>query len=1091
MKPNFALNLTHEAIVLLHRTARGWMAIGEAALDSADLSDALGYLRASALGLSPQGVTTKLILPNSQVLYTEVDAPGPDAAMRRRQVAAALDGLTPYPVEDLVFDTWGKGPRVQVAVVARETLVEAEAFIDQHRFNPVSFVAIPPAGSFGGEPFFGQTQAAARLLAAGESVARDQDPVSIVTRDGTRDDGTARAVREPAVKPSVAPVADAPTPAVVAKADAPKPAPEAPADAPAPSLPEVMADASAAKAPAPKPPAPQADVAVATARSEPPSAIPAPAGQAEQMPSPPPPTVGTPTAAPAAEPAAPASPDPVVKADMAASVALSVPLDPTLPEPPAPTGTGVPTPPRSATPVAPTLRADPPAARTAPAPAASPEAPVVPSFSSRRREEPARPPPPAPAPASADAPPQPRLTAAPVAGPPPAPPATATATRPPAPFAASPPPAAAPPPLGAQARTATGQGAPDAAATIKAPPAQATAETGLRPAVVAPATAAAPRQVAAPSPALGELPAKPSAAGAASRLRAGSGTAVPKAAMAALPASGAARPPAASSGDGSLRPGAATAGLGGRGAVRTRGKPRYLGLALTGVLLIFLMLVAAYSSLYLSGDAPATPPDTQVAATGDAAAGRTAAPAAPAPVIVSAGDPVEPDPTLLATPVETAAPPLPPADAETALADTAPVAAPVPEAAPVPVAEPAPEVAAPAEPPPAALAGDTDVALSTASAATGQDEIYLSTVDTPPPAFDATALPAPVAAPDPAPGSTAPPPPFGTVYQFDDQGRIAAGETGVVTPEGVWLIAARPPVVPPARPDALAVADPAPADAPVAAALPPASDPVAPDAAEAEPAEGAFTADASVSTRRPPLRPVGLVPPADAGLAPSDPQLTDPQQADPQQADDDASISRDDPRLATLRPPARPAAILAAAAEAQQAAAQAQTLAAASLVATPVALSRPADASPLAVPLSRRPAARPRDFTRAVAAAAAAATQPPPVAEPEPDPQDQAATPEDEPEPEVVASAAPRIPTRANVAKQATFKNAINLSKVNLIGIYGTPSNRYAMVRTSGGRFTKVKVGDRVDGGTVAAITASEVRYKKGGRMLALAMPRG
>ena len=112
-------------------------------------------------------------------------------------------------------------------------------------------------------------------------------------------------------------------------------------------------------------------------------------------------------------------------------------------------------------------------------------------------------------------------------------------------------------------------------------------------------------------------------------------------------------------------------------------------------------------------------------------------------------------------------------------------------------------------------------------------------------------------------------------------------------------------------------------------------------------------------------------------------------------------------------------------------------------------------------------------------------------AEPEPEPQEQAASPEAEPEPEVVASAAPRIPTRANVAKQATFRNAINLSKVNLIGIYGTPSSRYAMVRTSGGRFTRVKVGDRVDGGTVAAITASEVRYKKGGRMLTLAMPRG
>ncbi|MDZ4136161.1 MAG: translation initiation factor 2, partial [Paracoccaceae bacterium] len=183
MKPNFALNLTDDSIGLLHRTSRGWMAVGEAPIDSPDLNEALGYLRASALGLSPHGITTKLILPASQILYTEIDAPGPDRASREAQIRSALDGRTPYAVDDLVFDWWGKGPTVQVAVVARETLQEAEAFAEQHRLNPVSFVTIPEPGRFGAEPWFGQTRLAAKLLPAGEKVTRDQDPVTVITRD--------------------------------------------------------------------------------------------------------------------------------------------------------------------------------------------------------------------------------------------------------------------------------------------------------------------------------------------------------------------------------------------------------------------------------------------------------------------------------------------------------------------------------------------------------------------------------------------------------------------------------------------------------------------------------------------------------------------------------------------------------------------------------------------------------------------------------------------------------------------------------------------------------------------------------------------
>lgn len=94
----------------------------------------------------------------------------------------------------------------------------------------------------------------------------------------------------------------------------------------------------------------------------------------------------------------------------------------------------------------------------------------------------------------------------------------------------------------------------------------------------------------------------------------------------------------------------------------------------------------------------------------------------------------------------------------------------------------------------------------------------------------------------------------------------------------------------------------------------------------------------------------------------------------------------------------------------------------------------------------------------------------------------------DEPE---VSRAAPAIPTRASVAKQATYANALNLSRVNLIGVYGSPSNRYALVRQPNGRIVKVEVGDRVDGGRVAAISDNELQYVKSGRTMTLEMPRG
>ncbi len=101
------------------------------------------------------------------------------------------------------------------------------------------------------------------------------------------------------------------------------------------------------------------------------------------------------------------------------------------------------------------------------------------------------------------------------------------------------------------------------------------------------------------------------------------------------------------------------------------------------------------------------------------------------------------------------------------------------------------------------------------------------------------------------------------------------------------------------------------------------------------------------------------------------------------------------------------------------------------------------------------------------------------------------AAPQPAPQPAPRAEPQPTIPSSANVARQATIENAIRLNKVNLIGVYGTSANRSALVRLPSGRFVKVKVGDRVDGGTVAQITDDQLLYEKGRRTLALELPQG
>jgi hypothetical protein len=93
----------------------------------------------------------------------------------------------------------------------------------------------------------------------------------------------------------------------------------------------------------------------------------------------------------------------------------------------------------------------------------------------------------------------------------------------------------------------------------------------------------------------------------------------------------------------------------------------------------------------------------------------------------------------------------------------------------------------------------------------------------------------------------------------------------------------------------------------------------------------------------------------------------------------------------------------------------------------------------------------------------------------------------------VAASAAPAsaIPTHASVARRATVENVLALNRISLVGVFGAEGARRALVRLPSGRFEKVALGDRLDGGRVQAIQDGRVIYVRGGRAYSLEMPRG
>jgi len=940
MKPNFALIFSAGGICLLYRTFSGWARVGGVPFDTPDLDSALANLRASASHL-PGDRTCKLVIPGDQIKYLTVETSGdPDQAVR-----TALEGATPYKVDQLEYDWTAEGGTISVAAVALETLAEAEDFAVQHGFESVSFAAIPGKASFRGEPFFGVTEWAGSALPEGTTVERDDTQIQITgaaQAPAPSDDG-----RDMDASPD--PVAAAATRAVAEAGPAPKHETRLDNDAGADHKAGTENDADAALGAAPK----QDVQASATSEAAPASL---PVSEATQNGKSPPKVTPPPSVATAFT-----------------SIRASRRND----------GAGAP-------PVAGPSRqsqlggAD---KSTDSATASSPAMSSLPSPASDDVTNPVRI---AELAASLQPNPQQRLD---------------------------------------HDAEAAGARDPDGAAGK------------MRDRTPGLFTRRDPRPAKAPKPAKAKGPSHEDE----------------KQRMTVFGARQSA----------------------------VRGKPRFLGLILTAILLLFLVGVAAWASVFLDdglarffrgggdiklADVPAMNEAADESSTEPDAASNTIAPL-----------PSDDAPRIAALPRD-AAPDLNVGGTDASSVGTASSVT----GRDVTALPDRPSSLAPSE----AMASYAATGIWQMAPAPPEipgagapvDDIYRVSIDPSvtfaPPASLPRSLPD---ARDIRPEKPTDPPPAGMRFDFDARGLVRATPQGAMTPEGVRIVAGSPALTPPANMAQTVSVTVGTIDIGAGATT----------AQDIQPQ--VFTGDPALAGVRPRVRPQTALPSGTGSEAtsPDAPQQDGENLLAP--SEDATRIANaagaaaftGNSSLAALRPRLRPAsavngAILQSASGAAvtpliagtaltlaSAAAQADNSSTDAEVLDDAAFE---SATPQAVTASLTPLRRPKDFETTVER-----TREQIASTPEPTSQ----------------RMQPKLPSSASVAKQATDKNVLNLREVNLIGVYGSSASRRALVRLGNGHYQKVRVGDTLDGGQVAAIGDGELRYVKRGRNVLLRMPQG
>lgn len=87
-----------------------------------------------------------------------------------------------------------------------------------------------------------------------------------------------------------------------------------------------------------------------------------------------------------------------------------------------------------------------------------------------------------------------------------------------------------------------------------------------------------------------------------------------------------------------------------------------------------------------------------------------------------------------------------------------------------------------------------------------------------------------------------------------------------------------------------------------------------------------------------------------------------------------------------------------------------------------------------------------------------------------------------------MASKEENLPTPENVAILATKKST--LSRIALIGIFGSDANPSALLREDYGSFARVTIGDSFNGGVVEAIGTDSLILSRGGKTKVMKLPR-
>jgi hypothetical protein len=89
-----------------------------------------------------------------------------------------------------------------------------------------------------------------------------------------------------------------------------------------------------------------------------------------------------------------------------------------------------------------------------------------------------------------------------------------------------------------------------------------------------------------------------------------------------------------------------------------------------------------------------------------------------------------------------------------------------------------------------------------------------------------------------------------------------------------------------------------------------------------------------------------------------------------------------------------------------------------------------------------------------------------------------------------VASGPANIAPRREASRVSTSRAAgFSRGNMSLIGVFGSASERRALVRLPNGRVERVGPGDRIQGVQVAAVGADSVRLTRGGRETLLRLP--